>query len=63
MSPQPASRRAFSVAVFARHRRHVLLIRHARLGTWLPPGGEIELGETPLEAAIRDAGFSPTAAT
>ena len=54
MSPEPASRRAFSVAVFARHRGRVLLIRHARLGTWLPPGGEIELGETPLEAAIRE---------
>lgn len=48
------TRRAFSVAVFCRHRGAVLLIRHRRLGTWLPVGGEIEPGETPLEAAIRE---------
>lgn len=47
-------RRAFSVAVFARHRGRVLLIHHLRLGTWLPVGGEIAPGETPLEAARRE---------
>lgn len=47
-------RRAFSVAVFARHAGKVLLIKHKRLGTWLPVGGEIEAGETPLEAAHRE---------
>jgi len=47
-------RRAFSVAVYPRHRGRVLLIRHKRLGVWLPPGGEIEPGETPLEAAARE---------
>jgi 8-oxo-dGTP pyrophosphatase MutT (NUDIX family)/ketosteroid isomerase-like protein len=47
-------RRAFSVATFARHRGRVLLIRHARLQTWLPVGGEVEAGETPLEAARRE---------
>lgn len=47
-------RRAFSVAIFARHAGHVLLIHHKRLGTWLPVGGEIEPGETPLEAARRE---------
>src|SRR5262249_42904604 len=31
-----------------------LLIKHRRLGTWLPPGGEIEPGETPFEAAKRE---------
>jgi 8-oxo-dGTP diphosphatase len=48
------SRRAFSVAIFARNGGAVLLIRHRRLGTWLPVGGEIEPGETPLESAIRE---------
>jgi 8-oxo-dGTP pyrophosphatase MutT (NUDIX family)/ketosteroid isomerase-like protein len=53
------ARRAFSVAVFARHTdaagvRRVLLIAHKRLGTWLPVGGEVEAGETPLEAARRE---------
>jgi 8-oxo-dGTP diphosphatase len=47
-------RRAFSVATFARHGGRVLLIRHRRLGTWLPVGGELEPGETPLEAARRE---------
>lgn len=49
-----AERRTFSVASFAVNRGRVLLIRHKRLGTWLPPGGELEPGETPLEAARRE---------
>jgi 8-oxo-dGTP pyrophosphatase MutT (NUDIX family) len=48
------TRRAFSVAIFARNAGAVLLVRHRRLGTWLPVGGEIEPGETPLEAAVRE---------
>lgn len=47
-------RRSFSVAVFARHAGRILLIRHKRLGKWLPVGGELEPGETPLEAARRE---------
>jgi 8-oxo-dGTP diphosphatase len=47
-------RRAWSVAVFARNEGKVLLIEHRRLQTWLPVGGEVEPGETPLEAAIRE---------
>lgn len=47
-------RRAFSVAIYPRHRGRALLIKHKRLGVWLPPGGEIEPGETPLEAAMRE---------
>jgi 8-oxo-dGTP diphosphatase len=41
------TRRAFSVAIFAPP-------WHRRLATWLPVGGEIEAGETPLEAAARE---------
>src|SRR5215813_4026476 len=51
---QPTMRRAFSVAVYARRGDRLLVIRHRRLGTWLPVGGEIEAGETPLEAAARE---------
>jgi 8-oxo-dGTP diphosphatase len=62
-------RRAFSVAVYARRGDRVLVIEHRRLSTWLPIGGELEAGETPLEAAIRELGeetgivgqFSPLA--
>ena len=51
-------RRAFSVAVYARRDGaagpRVLVIEHRRLRTWLPIGGELEPGETPLEAAARE---------
>jgi 8-oxo-dGTP diphosphatase len=47
-------RRAFSVAVYARRGDRVLVIEHRRLRTWLPIGGELEPGETPLEAAARE---------
>ncbi|HET9626115.1 MAG TPA: NUDIX domain-containing protein [Kofleriaceae bacterium] len=52
-APEPG-RRAFSVAVYARRGERVLVIEHRRLATWLPIGGELEPGETPLEAAIRE---------
>ena len=48
------TRRAFSIAVYPRYQGRVLLIRHRRLGHWLPPGGELDPGETPLEAARRE---------
>ncbi len=32
----------------------VLVIAHTRTGLWLPVGGEMEAGETPLEAAVRE---------
>jgi 8-oxo-dGTP pyrophosphatase MutT (NUDIX family) len=51
MSPP---RRAFSVAVYPRLFDKVLVIHHTRLGVWLPPGGELHPGETPLEAAARE---------
>jgi 8-oxo-dGTP diphosphatase len=47
-------RRAFSVAVYARRGDNVLVIEHRRLATWLPIGGELEPGATPLEAARRE---------
>ena len=48
------ARRAFSVAVYARRGDRVLVIEHRRLRTWLPIGGELEAGETPHEAAVRE---------
>jgi 8-oxo-dGTP pyrophosphatase MutT (NUDIX family) len=32
----------------------VLLHRHKRLGRWLQPGGHLEAGETPWQAAVRE---------
>ncbi|HVK68197.1 MAG TPA: NUDIX domain-containing protein [Polyangium sp.] len=48
------TRRAFSVAVYPRYEGRILMIRHRRLGIWLPPGGEMLPDETPLEAAARE---------
>ena len=39
MTVTARERRAFSVSVFARHEGRLLLIKHKRLGTWLPVGG------------------------
>ncbi|HET7754632.1 MAG TPA: NUDIX domain-containing protein [Anaeromyxobacteraceae bacterium] len=47
-------RRAFSVSVFCRNGGALLLVLHRRLGVWVPIGGEVEAGETPLEAAARE---------
>jgi 8-oxo-dGTP diphosphatase len=62
-TPSSKERRAFSSSVFCVHNDHVLLIRHKLLGLWLPLGGEIEAGETPQEAARREAceeaGYEP----
>jgi 8-oxo-dGTP pyrophosphatase MutT (NUDIX family) len=34
--------------------QHILLIHHKRIGAWLPPGGHIDEGEMPHEAAVRE---------
>lgn len=48
-------RNAFSVSIFARDTQgRILLVEHKRLRCWLPAGGEIEAGETPLQAAERE---------
>lgn len=54
-----STRSAYSVAIFVRRTvgpdaGKILVIHHKRLATWLPVGGEIEAGETPLQAATRE---------
>jgi 8-oxo-dGTP pyrophosphatase MutT (NUDIX family) len=49
-----AVERDFTVAVFVVDRRRVLLHYHQKLNRWLPPGGHIEPGELPDEAALRE---------
>lgn len=46
--------RHFTVAVFVVRDGRVLLHLHRKLGMWLPPGGHIEPGELPDEAAVRE---------
>jgi 8-oxo-dGTP pyrophosphatase MutT (NUDIX family) len=36
-------------------RRGTVLHRHKKLGIWMQPGGHIDPGETPAEAALREA--------
>ena len=35
-------------------RRQILLVDHKKAGLWLPPGGHIDEGEHPKEAASRE---------
>jgi 8-oxo-dGTP pyrophosphatase MutT (NUDIX family) len=35
--------------------RGVVLLQHKRLGFWLQPGGHVDSGESPWEAALREA--------
>jgi 8-oxo-dGTP pyrophosphatase MutT (NUDIX family) len=35
-------------------RRGIVLLRHLKIGTWLQPGGHVDPGETPWEAARRE---------
>ena len=35
--------------------RGVVLLKHKRLGFWLQPGGHVDPGEAPWEAAVREA--------
>ena len=35
--------------------RGVVLLEHTRLGIWLQPGGHIDPGETPWDAALRES--------
>ncbi|HZR99666.1 MAG TPA: NUDIX domain-containing protein [Chloroflexota bacterium] len=46
--------REFTVAVFVVHDDRVLLHYHRKLDMWLPPGGHIEPGELPDDAAVRE---------
>ena len=53
MSGEQAGRH-FTVAVFVVWEGNVLLHFHRKLGMWLPPGGHIEQGELPDDAAVRE---------
>lgn len=39
---------------FLVHNRKVLLVKHKKLGFWLAPGGHLEAGELPHQAAERE---------
>jgi len=39
--------------VFSRDRK-ILMIKHKKLGVWLPPGGHIDENELPCDAVVRE---------
>lgn len=52
--PEDADR-DFTASAFIVRDNKLLLMKHSKLGMWLQPGGHIEEGETPDEAARREA--------
>lgn len=48
------SLREFTATAYILEERKILLLPHAKIGKWLPPGGHIEKGETPIEAVKRE---------
>lgn len=47
-------RKAFSVSSYVRFNGTILLVSHIKQAAWVPIGGEIEAGETPLDALVRE---------
>ena len=45
----------FTATTYIVENGKVLLIPHPKLGKWLPPGGHVEMNETPSACAIREA--------
>lgn len=44
----------FTASGYLIHNNKVLLIKHKKLKAWLPPGGHLEEGELPYQAAERE---------
>jgi 8-oxo-dGTP pyrophosphatase MutT (NUDIX family) len=44
-----------TASAFIVGRRGIVLLRHRRLGIWVQPGGHVDEGETPWDAAQREA--------
>ena len=58
--PRPFDEHAGAVHVtgsaFVVGTRGIVLLKHRRLGIWVQPAGHVDLGETPWDAARREAG-------
>jgi len=63
-SPEIRREDVATIYIFDPNTREFMLVFHRNLGAWLAPGGHIELGEKPSEAALREAeeevGLNPT---
>ena len=47
-------KRCFVATGYVVRNGKTLLLKHKKLGMWLPPGGHIDEGETPDEACLRE---------
>lgn len=56
MHVPPEAEREFTASALVVEDGRVLLVDHPSLGRWVQPGGHVEPGETPDEAAIREVG-------
>lgn len=54
MHVPPEAEREFTASALVVENGRVLLVDHPSLGRWVQPGGHVETGETPDEAAIRE---------
>jgi ADP-ribose pyrophosphatase YjhB (NUDIX family) len=45
----------FTASIYIVNDGAVLLREHDKYSVWLPPGGHVELGEDPVQAALREA--------
>src|SRR6185437_245535 len=52
---QLALERHFTATAYILENGRALLLKHPKLGKWLPPGGHVEPNETPPECAKREA--------
>jgi inosine/xanthosine triphosphatase len=50
----PEVTRDFAVSCFVLHAGKLLLLWHRKLAMWLPPGGHVDAGELPDDAAVRE---------
>lgn len=54
MIESSSMKREFVASVYLIENQKILLLYHQKLEKWLPPGGHVELNETPSEAARRE---------
>lgn len=55
MTTPPAFERHFTSTAYIVSGGRTLLLWHAKLRTWLPPGGHLEANEDPVQGAVREA--------
>ena len=50
----PPHEKHYTATTYLVHQEKTLFVWHNKLKTWLPPGGHVEWGEDPYQAALRE---------